>query len=76
MLATVSSHVGPYQLIEQIGIGGMAEVFKASQAGEEGFERMVERLVAQPLLGLMLGQRIAAGDQVMEGDELLAMAEA
>ncbi len=41
MLATVSSHVGPYQLIEQIGIGGMAEVFKASQAGEEGFERMV-----------------------------------
>ena len=42
MLADVlSSHVGPYELIERIGIGGMAEVFKASQAGEEGFERLV-----------------------------------
>ncbi|MBO6939043.1 MAG: serine/threonine protein kinase [Deltaproteobacteria bacterium] len=35
------SQVGPYELIERIGMGGMAEVFKASQSGEEGFERLV-----------------------------------
>jgi len=35
------SQVGPYDLIERIGMGGMAEVFKASQSGEEGFERLV-----------------------------------
>jgi len=35
------SDVGPYELIERIGMGGMAEVFKASQSGEEGFERIV-----------------------------------
>lgn len=34
-------NVGPYQLIERIGVGGMAEVFKASQPGEQGFERLV-----------------------------------
>ncbi len=35
------SQVGPYELVERIGMGGMAEVFKASQSGEEGFERLV-----------------------------------
>jgi len=33
--------VGPYELQERIGIGGMAEVYKATQTGEEGFERVV-----------------------------------
>jgi len=32
---------GRYELIERIGIGGMAEVFKASQRGVAGFERVV-----------------------------------
>ena len=33
--------IGPYELVERIGIGGMAEVFRASQSGEEGFQRTV-----------------------------------
>ncbi len=33
--------VGQYELLERIGMGGMAEVFLARQTGEEGFERMV-----------------------------------
>lgn len=32
---------GKYQLLERIGIGGMAEVFKAKIFGAEGFERMI-----------------------------------
>ena len=33
--------VGQYELLERIGMGGMAEVFLARQRGEEGFERLV-----------------------------------
>ncbi|MCB9630858.1 MAG: serine/threonine protein kinase [Sandaracinus sp.] len=32
---------GPYELLERIGMGGMAEVFLARQRGEEGFERLI-----------------------------------
>lgn len=32
---------GRYQLIKRIGVGGMAEVFKAKQRGAAGFERLV-----------------------------------
>jgi serine/threonine protein kinase len=32
---------GPYQLIDRVAIGGMAEVFKAKRAGVEGFEKVV-----------------------------------
>jgi len=32
---------GPYQLIDRVAIGGMAEVFKAKRAGVEGFEKIV-----------------------------------
>lgn len=40
---------GPYELLERIGMGGMAEVFLARQRGEEGFERLVaiKRILAQ-----------------------------
>ncbi|HJL50686.1 MAG TPA: serine/threonine-protein kinase, partial [Polyangiaceae bacterium LLY-WYZ-15_(1-7)] len=33
--------VGPYELRERIGMGGMAEVFLARQEGADGFERLV-----------------------------------
>jgi serine/threonine protein kinase len=36
-----SRSFGPYELLERIGMGGMAEVFLARQRGEEGFERLV-----------------------------------
>jgi serine/threonine protein kinase len=32
---------GPYQLIDRVAVGGMAEVFKAKRAGVEGFEKIV-----------------------------------
>lgn len=32
---------GPYQLLDRVAIGGMAEVFKAKRAGVEGFEKIV-----------------------------------
>ena len=32
---------GPYKLIERISVGGMAEVYKATEHGVEGFERIV-----------------------------------
>jgi serine/threonine protein kinase len=32
---------GPYQLLERVAVGGMAEVFKAKRTGVEGFEKVV-----------------------------------
>ena len=32
---------GPYQLLERVSVGGMAEVYKAKEYGVEGFERTV-----------------------------------
>jgi serine/threonine protein kinase len=32
---------GPYQLLERVAVGGMAEVFKAKRSGVEGFEKVV-----------------------------------
>ncbi|MGE5126065.1 MAG: serine/threonine-protein kinase [Betaproteobacteria bacterium] len=32
---------GPYQLLERVAVGGMAEVFKAKRTGVQGFEKVV-----------------------------------
>ncbi len=32
---------GPYELLDRVAIGGMAEVFKAKKTGVEGFEKVV-----------------------------------
>jgi serine/threonine protein kinase len=32
---------GPYELLDRVAIGGMAEVFKAKRTGVEGFEKIV-----------------------------------
>jgi serine/threonine protein kinase len=32
---------GPYQLLEKIAVGGMAELFRAKRSGVEGFEKVV-----------------------------------
>ena len=43
--------LGPYQLLERIGIGGMAEVWTATMRGAEGFERPVAIKRILPHLG-------------------------
>jgi serine/threonine protein kinase len=35
------NHFGPYELLDRVAIGGMAEVFKAKRTGVEGFEKVV-----------------------------------
>ncbi len=37
----MSEHFGGYTLLEQIGVGGMAEVFLARRSGLEGFEKEI-----------------------------------
>jgi eukaryotic-like serine/threonine-protein kinase len=40
-LAIVPDTIGPYQVLERISAGGMAEVYKAKQTGADSFERPV-----------------------------------
>jgi serine/threonine protein kinase len=40
-LATPGERLGRYELIEQLGAGGMAEIFKARATGPGGFQRTV-----------------------------------
>ncbi len=37
----LDAEFGPYQLLERVAVGGMAEVFKAKRTGVEGFEKVV-----------------------------------
>jgi serine/threonine-protein kinase len=41
MAAPVPSHVGRYQVLERLAVGGMAELFKARATGEHGFAKLV-----------------------------------
>jgi serine/threonine-protein kinase len=41
LLLNQITQFGPYKLIERISVGGMAEVYKATEHGVEGFERTV-----------------------------------
>jgi serine/threonine protein kinase len=40
-LTTVPDRIGPYEVLERISSGGMAEVYKAKLTGADSFERMV-----------------------------------
>jgi serine/threonine protein kinase len=39
--ASAGEAYGPYQLLEKIAVGGMAELFRAKRTGVEGFEKVV-----------------------------------
>src|SRR6185369_15844793 len=41
VIPTVAARIGKYELVEPLGVGGMAEVFKARCTGAGGFERLV-----------------------------------
>ena len=41
MAAALPDRIGPYQVVERISAGGMAEVYKAKQTGADNFERPV-----------------------------------
>src|SRR5262249_4684681 len=41
VIATVPKAVGRYQIIDRVAVGGMAELFKATLTGEQGFEKLV-----------------------------------
>ncbi len=41
MSVPMPEQFGKYQLIQRIGTGGMAEIFKAKVTGEGGFEKLV-----------------------------------
>jgi serine/threonine protein kinase len=41
VLAATPDRIGPFQVLERISAGGMAEVYKAKQSGADGFERLV-----------------------------------
>ncbi len=38
---TIPRRIGPYRIVERLGHGGMAEVFKAIAVGASGFEKLV-----------------------------------
>lgn len=40
-MLTVPDRIGPYQVVERISAGGMAEVYRAKQTGADNFERPV-----------------------------------
>ena len=40
-MASGGEAYGPYQLLEKIAVGGMAELFRAKRTGVEGFEKVV-----------------------------------
>lgn len=40
-MLTVPDRIGPYQVLERISAGGMAEVYRAKQTGADNFERPV-----------------------------------
>ena len=41
---------GPYQLLEKVAVGGMAEVWKATQSGIGGFVKVADAMLAQGLI--------------------------
>jgi len=41
VMPALPARIGKYELVEPLGVGGMAEVFKARSTGAGGFERLV-----------------------------------
>ena len=52
-MPTVGQVLGRYELIRQLGAGGMAEVFLAKSLGEAGFSKQVALKLLHPHLGKM-----------------------
>src|SRR6266700_1870327 len=41
-------HLGPYRLLSQLAVGGMAEIYSAKTAGVGGFEKLLALKVIHP----------------------------
>lgn len=41
LAANIPGHVGPYRILEALGAGGMASVYRAERDGDQGFRKVV-----------------------------------
>ena len=74
----VPDRIGPYQIVERISAGGMAEVYKAKQTGADNFEkpiaikRILPHIARDPNFIGMFQAEAKLAVQLQHGENLVA----